>query len=204
MNDERFLQGPSGLDLELVEVPSKGCWGLILKVGLMKNEESLLDLSGFAWKLWSFKASSPSIGPTRLSPIFLRIKKLKSLSRNVALHYPTTDNTPGHSDGYVSTTDSIYTRHSSSACRTEKHSLSQITVTDDQRQRSQRFINSQSKRLIPKSRIPFPFSGKSHGGVFRLAEFDAKKTLQFFHAVVVRRARSGRGAIHNTQAGFGA
>ena len=57
MNDERFLQGPSGLDIELEEVPSKGRWGLILKVGLTKNEESFLDPSGFAWELWSFKAS---------------------------------------------------------------------------------------------------------------------------------------------------
>ncbi|KAM1048335.1 hypothetical protein ACFX2C_027563 [Malus domestica] len=74
----------------------------------------------------------------------------------------------------------------------------------DQRQRSPRFINTQSKSLIPKSRIPFPFSRKSHNGVFRLAELDARSPLQFFHAVVVRRARSGREAIHNTQAGFGA
>ncbi|KAM1451493.1 hypothetical protein ACFX2I_038596 [Malus domestica] len=57
MNDERLLQGSSGLDLELVEVPSNGRWGLILKVRLMKNEENFLDLSGFAWELWSFKAS---------------------------------------------------------------------------------------------------------------------------------------------------
>ena len=57
MNNERFLQWSLGLDLELVEVPSKGPLGLDLEGWVAKNEESFLNPSGFAWELWSFKAS---------------------------------------------------------------------------------------------------------------------------------------------------
>ncbi|KAM1550470.1 hypothetical protein EV1_042445 [Malus domestica] len=73
-----------------------------------------------------------------------------------------------------------------------------------ERERERESRSDRSKPRNPKSRIRIPFSGKSHGGASRLAEFDAKKTFQFFHAVVVRRAASGRGASHHTQPGFGA
>ena len=47
MNDEHFLQGPSGLDLELVEV-LQGLLGLDLGGGFHEERRGLLDPSGFA------------------------------------------------------------------------------------------------------------------------------------------------------------
>ncbi|KAM2065322.1 hypothetical protein TB1_027700 [Malus domestica] len=64
--------------------------------------------------------------------------------------------------------------------------------------------SDRSKPRNPKSRIRIPFSEKSHSGVFRFAEFDVKKTIQFFHVIVIRRDALGRGASHHTQPGFGA